>query len=113
MRGAHPAPQIRGFRRVTPSVGALVPGVFERLGLLETWTRWRAVVEWDAIVGTSLARQARPVRVQGSTLIVETNDPFGLSHFKLGLLERIHEHTGSDAIRDIRFEHARTQEARP
>jgi hypothetical protein len=113
MRGTHPAPHIPGLRRAAPAVGTLIPGVFARLGLAEPFARWRAVGEWDAIVGESLARQARPVRVQGSTLIVETNDPFGLSHFKLGLLERIREHLGSDAIRDIRFEHVRTQEARP
>jgi hypothetical protein len=114
MAGAHPAPHKRENRRAAvPPVGALVPGVLARLGLAEGVNKWRAVVEWEAIVGESLARHTTAVRVQGHTLIVETSDPFGLSHAKPGLLKLVQDHVGSDTIREIRLEHRRHQEVRP
>ena len=88
----------------TPRVGALVPGVLARLGLAEGVTRWRAVVEWESIVGESLARHSWARRVDGTTLIVETDDPFGLSHARPGLLQLVRDHLGSDCIRDLRLE---------
>jgi len=113
MAGAHPAPHKPGPRRAAPAVGTLLPGVLARLGLAQQIAGWRAVVEWEAIVGESLARHTTAVRVQGHTLIVETNDPFGLSHAKPGLLKLVQEHIGSDQIREIRLEHGRHQETRP
>jgi hypothetical protein len=88
----------------TPRVGALVPGVLARLGLAEGLERWRAVVEWEAIVGESLARHSWARRVDGQTLVVETDDPFGLSHAKPGLLKLVRDHLGSDCIKDLRLE---------
>ena len=113
MAGANPPRNPVGLRRAAPAVGTLIPGVLAKLGLAEPFMRWRAVAEWEAIVGESLARHATAVRVQGHTLIVETDDPFGLSHAKPGLLKLVQDHLGSDQIRDIRLEHRRHQEARP
>jgi predicted nucleic acid-binding Zn ribbon protein len=86
-----------------PSVGALVPGVLARLGLAEGVERWRAVLEWEAIVGESLALHSRAVRVDGDVLVVETDDPYGLSHSKIGLLKLVREHIGADRISDLRL----------
>jgi predicted nucleic acid-binding Zn ribbon protein len=108
MAGRHPAAHTPFSRGAAPPVGALVPGVLARLGLAEGVERWRAVVEWEAIVGPSLARHSRAARVDGDTLIVETDDPYGLSHSKLGLLKLVREHLGSDCIRDLRLVIART-----
>jgi hypothetical protein len=113
MAGAHQAPHSPASRRAAPAVGALVTGVLSRLGIADNVARWRAVVDWDAIVGEALARNATAVRVQGHTLIVETTDPFGLSYAKLGLLKLVQDHIGSDLIKEIRLEHRRNQEARP
>ena len=93
--------------RSVPAVGALVPGVLARLGLAEGVERWRAVTEWEAIVGESLARHSWAKRVDGTTLVIETDDPFGLSHQKLGLLKLVRDHLGSDCIRDLRLENKR------
>ena len=87
-----------------PPIGALMPGALARLGLAEGVARWRAVVEWDAIVGEALARYTKATRVEGDILIVETPDMFGMSHFKPGLLKLVREHIGSELIRDIRLE---------
>ncbi len=108
MAGTHP-PRLPA----APAVGTLLPGVLARLGLADQHARWRAVVEWEAIVGESLAFSAKAIRVQGQTLIVETDDPFRLSHYKTDLLKLVQDHIGSDQIREIRLEHRRHQEARP
>ena len=92
------------FAARTPRVGALVPGVLARLGLEDNVRRWRAVVEWESIVGESLARHAWARRIDGETLVVETDDPFGLSHAKPGLLKLVRDHLGSDCIKDLRLE---------
>jgi predicted nucleic acid-binding Zn ribbon protein len=100
----------------TPNVGALVPGVLARLGLADGITRWRAVIEWEAIAGESLARHATASRVDGDTLIVEAGNSyvmFELSHRKAELLSRLAAHLGDGTIRDVRLVLRRNQEARP
>lgn len=105
MRGRtqdHSTSPTRG--RIAPAIGALVPGVLARLGLAEGVLRWRAVTEWEQIVGESLARHSWARRVDGETLVIETDDPFGLSHQKPGLLMLVRDYLGSDCIRDLRLE---------
>ncbi|MEP7028019.1 MAG: DUF721 domain-containing protein [Candidatus Eisenbacteria bacterium] len=97
----HPAPSRAAS---APAIGALLPGTLARLGLAEGIARWRAVVEWDAIVGEALACSTKARRIEGDTLVVETTDMFGMSHFKPGLLKLVRDHIGSELIRDIRLE---------
>ena len=85
-------------------IGALLTGALARLGLTEGIARWRAVVEWDVIVGEALACSTKARRIEGDTLVVETTDMFGMSHFKPGLLKLVRDHIGSELIRDIRLE---------
>ena len=116
MAGAHPAPHTPDSRRAAPPVGALVPGVLARLGLADGVTKWRAVVEWEAIAGAALARHAKPSRVDGDTLIVQAENSyvmFELSHRKAELLERLAAHLGEGTIKDVRLVLGRNQEARP
>ena len=97
-------------------VGALVPEVLARLGLAEGVTRWRAVVEWEAIAGDALARHATALRVDGDTLIVGAENSyvmFELSHRKAELLERLAAHLGDRTIRDLRLVLRNHPEARP
>ena len=90
--------------RSAPAIGTLLPGALARLGLAEGIERWRAVTEWEKIVGESLARHSWARRVDGATLVVETDDPYGLSHQKPGLLKLVRDHLGSDCIKDLRLE---------
>ena len=93
-------------RASAPRVGTLMPGVLARLGLADGVERWRAVLEWDQIAGESLARHARAVRVEGSTLVVEAEHSavlYELSHRKAELLDRLHAHVGGERITDVRM----------
>ena len=100
----HSAPPTR--TRSVPAIGALMPGALARLGLAEGVERWRAVTEWDAIAGESLARHATASRVEGDTLVVEADHSvvlYELSHRKAELLDRLRAHLGAERIRDVRL----------
>ena len=52
-------------------VGGLIETMFARLGIAEKVERASVVAEWEELVGSHIARVARPLRVQGDTLFVE------------------------------------------
>jgi len=59
-------------RKARPQkVGGLIETMFARLGIAEKVERASVVAEWEDLVGSHIARVARPVRVQGDTLFVE------------------------------------------
>jgi predicted nucleic acid-binding Zn ribbon protein len=97
----------RAARRASARrVGTLLSGALARLGLADGIERWRAVLEWDAIAGESLARHAKAVRVEGTTLVVEAEHSavlYELSHRKAELLDRLHAHVGGERIKDVRL----------
>lgn len=65
-------------RRGMERVGDLMPETARRLGLEDELRMARAVGTWSAIVGERLSAAAgscRLVRVDGSLLIVEVDDP--------------------------------------
>jgi len=91
---------------VAASVGDVLPRVLARLGLAEGLERWRAVNEWPAIVGPTLARYTQAVRVDGDVLVVEAEGSsvlYEMSHRKQDLLARVHEHLAGGKIADVRF----------
>ncbi len=93
-------------RAAPPRVGEILPGVLARLGLAERLDAWRAVTEWDAIVGESLARHARALRDDRDVLVVEVEHPavsHDLSHRKRELLDLLERRLGSRRIRDVRL----------
>jgi len=51
-------------------VSGLIGTTFARLGIAEKVERASVVAEWEDLVGSHIARVARPVRVQGDTLFV-------------------------------------------
>ncbi len=64
--------QARKDRKARPEkVGGLIETMFARLGIAEKVERASVVAEWEDLVGSHIARVARPVRVQGDTLFVE------------------------------------------
>ena len=59
-------------RKAPPErVGGLIETMFARLGIAEKVERASVVANWEDLVGSHIARVARPVRVQGETLFVE------------------------------------------
>jgi len=58
-------------RKAPPErVSGLIGTMFARLGIAEKVERASVVAEWEDLVGSHIARVARPVRVQGDTLFV-------------------------------------------
>ena len=58
-------------RKAPPErVGGLIGTMFARLGIAEKVERASVVAEWETLVGSHIAKVARPVRVQGDTLFV-------------------------------------------
>jgi predicted nucleic acid-binding Zn ribbon protein len=99
----------RGRRKggAATSVGDALSRVLTRLGLAEDLDRWRVVNDWDAIVGPSLARYARAVRVDGDVLVVEAESSpalFHVKHFEKDLLARVQGHLRVGTIRTLRFD---------
>ena len=59
-------------RKAPPEkIGEMIETMFARLGIAEKVERASVVAEWEDLVGSHIARVARPVRVQGDTLFVE------------------------------------------
>jgi predicted nucleic acid-binding Zn ribbon protein len=59
-------------RKAPPEkIGQMIGSMFTRLGIAEKVERASVVAEWEDLVGSHIARVARPVRVQGDTLFVE------------------------------------------
>ena len=92
---------------VATRVGDVLPRVLSRLGLAEDLDRWRAVNDWDVLVGSSLARYARAVRVEGDVLVVEAESSaalFHVKHFERDLLARVQAHLRVGTIKSLRFD---------
>jgi predicted nucleic acid-binding Zn ribbon protein len=92
---------------VAARVGDVLPRVLSRLGLAEDLDRWRAVVDWDRLVGPSLGRYAKAVRVEGDVLVVEAESStalFHVKHFEKDLLARVQSHLRVGTIRSLRFD---------
>jgi hypothetical protein len=71
------------------------------------------VTEWEAVVGESLARHARALRVDRDVLVVEVKHPavsHDLSHRKRELLDLLESRLGSRRIRDVRLILMRSEE---
>jgi predicted nucleic acid-binding Zn ribbon protein len=87
-------------------IARLLPDVLRQLGLEQELDGWRAVREWDQVVGPRLARHTRAVGFRDGTLQVEVEGSswmHELGFLKRELVERIHRHLGSDRVRDVRF----------
>jgi len=84
--------------------------VLARLGLDRTMRGWRAVDEWPRLVGPRLASHTRATTFRDGTLHVEVEGSawmHELGFLKRDLIQRIHQHLGSDEVRDVRFVIAR------
>jgi predicted nucleic acid-binding Zn ribbon protein len=61
-----------GDRRDPPEpVGGVVEALFARLGIAEKVERASVIANWEKLVGSPIARVARPVGLRGETLFVE------------------------------------------
>ena len=82
-------------KRPPTPIGALIPGVIQRVTAQHQPLR-DLQQHWERLVGKELAAHTRPVRVRGSTLYIQTDDPganFLLSLEKPRILANIRSQT--------------------
>ncbi len=87
-------------------LGAVLEALFEQQGIEEPIRIHRTVVDWESVVGESVARHARAAHVEHGTMIVEVDSPAWMHRLQLeesALRTRINQHFGEEIIRHIRF----------
>jgi predicted nucleic acid-binding Zn ribbon protein len=90
---------------VEPVAGVL-SRVLRQLGLEQELRGWRAVSEWEGLVGARVARRTRAVGFRDGTLQVEVEGSAWmqeLGFLKRDLVQKINRHLGAPWIQDIRF----------
>ena len=91
-------------------LAAILPALFEQLGLARTAEGWRAVSDWPAVAGARLARHTRAVSFRDGTLAVEVEGSawmHELGFLKRELVRNLNRHLGADVVSDVRFVSAR------
>ena len=87
-------------------LAAILPALFEQLGLAKTAEGWRAVSDWSAVAGPRLARHTRAVSFRDGTLAVEVEGSawmHELGFLKPELVRNLNRHLGADVVRDVRL----------
>ena len=89
------------------AMDTLVPSVMKGLGLEKRLQESQVFYFWQQIVGADVARHAQPVSLRNGILVVAVDHPIWLQELqrfhKALLLQKIQEHVGKKAIRDIFF----------
>ncbi|MCB0329282.1 MAG: DUF721 domain-containing protein [Bdellovibrionales bacterium] len=88
-------------------VDSVLRTVFANPKLHDKLSRYSFVTHWHEIVGSRIARHAKPLKVVRGTLFVQVENPIWaqeLSFFKDTMLSRLQDLVGSEMqIREIRF----------
>ena len=104
------------MKRSRPTrLSALLEQTLARFGLdrrLDDYRVWQA---WDEVVGRTISRNAQPVRLDGSRLVVTVRSSTWLQELSLlqrELIVRINEWMGREVVRELFFVVGRVEEAR-
>ena len=90
---------------VTP-LGTLVNQVVHDLGISEKVVECQALLVWNDVVGSSLAQNARPIRVKGGVLEVAVPSAVWrtqLNFMGIDIVKRINGHVGAEIIQELRL----------
>jgi predicted nucleic acid-binding Zn ribbon protein len=93
-------------------LAAILPAVFEQLGLAKTAEGWRAVSEWPAVAGARIARHTRALSFRDGTLAVEVEGSawmHELGFLKRDLVRNLNRHLGAEVVSDLRLTPAGTR----
>ena len=88
------------------SLSGVLPRVLKQLGLEEGLLGWRAVREWEQVVGPRLARHTRAVAFRDGVLRVEVGGSawmHELGFLKADLIRKVNQHLGGRLVRNVRF----------
>ena len=87
-------------------LSGVLPRVLRKLGLDEGLLGWRAVREWEQVVGPRVARHTRAVSFRDGVLQVEVDGSawmHELGFLKRDLVGKVNRHLGSRLVKDVRF----------
>jgi len=97
----------RQEKRSSPArVGDLLDSVLGRLGLRKRIKENEVFLVWEEAVGETVARNCRPKSITEGIMVIETKDNVWmqeLSMLRQGIVEKINELLGWDAVRELRF----------
>jgi predicted nucleic acid-binding Zn ribbon protein len=88
------------------ALSGVLPRVLRQLGLEDGLLGWRAVHEWEQVVGSRVARHTRATGFREGELLVEVeSSPWmhELGFLKPALVRRINRHLGRRLVRSVRF----------
>lgn len=88
------------------SLAGVLPRVLRQLGLEEGLLGWRAVHEWEQVVGPRVARHTRAVAFRDGVLQIEVEGSawmHELGFLKTDLMRKVNRQLGSRLVRNIRF----------
>jgi predicted nucleic acid-binding Zn ribbon protein len=88
------------------SLAGVLPRVLRQLGLEEGLLGWRAVREWEQVVGSRIARHTRAVAFRDGSLQVEVDGSAWmqeLGFLKRDLVRKVNRHLGRRLVQDVRF----------
>ncbi|MCX7784839.1 MAG: DUF721 domain-containing protein [candidate division WOR-3 bacterium] len=84
----------------------LLPRVFDKLGLTPKLVQEQVISLWPKAVGEQIAKNARPIKIKGKTLIVLVSNPIWrneLIFLKSKIINKLNVQIGEKAITDIKF----------
>ncbi len=88
------------------SVGDALPRALKSLGISRRTREAQALWLWPQVIGSTLARESRALKLTGGTLWVTTSSP-ALAHQlhleRSMLIERLNQGIGVPTVREIRF----------
>jgi predicted nucleic acid-binding Zn ribbon protein len=93
-------------RQKTQTLGDVLKGLVEDLGISERIGEYDAVLQWDAIVGEHIAKVAQAERISQGVLVVRVKTSTWrqeLNMRKTEMIARLNSALGGDVIKDIRF----------
>jgi predicted nucleic acid-binding Zn ribbon protein len=87
-------------------MAGVLPRVLKQLGLEEGLLGWRAVHEWERVVGPRVARHTRAVAFRDGVLQIEVEGSawmHELGFLKTDLMRKVNRHLGRRLVRNLRF----------
>jgi predicted nucleic acid-binding Zn ribbon protein len=97
--------RVSGNRFVPPArLGEVLRAALGRLPIAQQLADHAVWLHWDAVVGATLARHARPHRLRRGVLLVAVDSPEWmqeLQFLKHEVRERLNERLGRRAVRDV------------
>jgi predicted nucleic acid-binding Zn ribbon protein len=87
-------------------VGSIIDALIARLGLTETLIQHRAMLLWPSVVGNTISKATKPVRVEHGQIYVEVKSSAWRQeiHFhKRSIIENLNIRLKKRVIKDIIF----------